>query len=113
MKRMRLFLAAAVALLALAGCPQPTDPVDTTVPVSFLVVESINGTLVGGVTVQAFDADGALAGTTTSVAGRATLRLEPDQTYSIVSTKTGQAQSRREGVYVDASAANEVTLVNQ
>ncbi|MBN1242081.1 MAG: dentilisin complex subunit PrcA [Spirochaetales bacterium] len=110
---MRLFLAAAVALLALSGCPQPTDPVDTTVPVSFLVVESINGTLVGGVTVQAFDAAGALAGTTTSAAGRATLRLEPDRTYTIVSTKTGQAQSRREGVYVDASAANEVTLVNQ
>lgn len=112
-KRMRLFLAAAVALLALAGCPQPTEPVDTRVPVSFLVVESINGTLVGGVTIQAFDFAGVLAGTTTSVAGRATLRLEPDQSYSIVSSKNGQAQSRRDSVFVDDAAANEVTLVNQ
>ncbi len=84
-----------------------------TVPVSFLVVESINGTVVDGVDIEAFDDAGASAGTATTVAGYATLNLAPSETYSIVSSKAGQAQSRREGVYVDALVANKVTLVNQ
>ncbi len=100
MKRMRLFLAAAVALLALAaltGCPQPVDPVE---PDNFTVqvLRSAGGVALEGATVQVMNPDGTLVDSgTTNANGEATVRLPGDGDYVVTSVKAGAAMGRYQG----------------
>ncbi len=90
--------------------------VAATVPVNFLVVESINGTVVGGVDIDIYqvnpDSTVFLSTITTNASGVATANLTPEIKYDFISSKATHAENTYEDFYVDP-LGNSVTLVNQ
>jgi len=62
--------------------------------VSLTIVESVNGSVVGGVALRAFKADGTLySSATTNASGKATLKVPPASRCTILAGKTDSAQS--------------------
>ena len=92
--------------------PAATDEI----PVSFLVVESVNGTIVRGADIIVLDDQfqtvvGKTA--TSDASGLATIQLAPEASYTFQSAKNGHASNSHMFFYVDALGGNTIPMVNQ
>lgn len=103
----------AVAALALVGCPQPTDPANYNV--SFLVVESVNGTVVANAKIDILDpmTEEVVSTVYSNASGKVRAYVTPESWYTVVSSKTGHAQNRLLNFYVEADGSSTATLINQ